>query len=294
MLDPDLEHLFPGQPALRMSARHEWAVRAGVVDGSLRGNLGVHLARYLAERAVLGYRCFVIGLSGGVDSAVCAQLARDAAPGAVHTVVIDLGDAPDETHIGIQLAEAMALPCTVLEAGDAYAAQCRVMPDGPLIGRIHLRSRLITSLLYQFADGCRGLVIDTTDRSEEILRLYEEGRRGHVAPVIELYKSELYAMAAAMGLGKLSASGCPDLNNLDAFGLDWRHLDAMIDALATGTSTDALATATGLDLAWLERLAQRIRVQPLRTDLVRLGVGGPMRETSPLACPSLDRPEPPG
>ena len=270
MLHPDLERLFPGQPALPPLVAQPRAVRPGVLDGSIRTDLGRQLGRYLAERESLGYKRFVVGLSGGVDSAVCAQLVSDAAPGAVQAVVVDLGDSTEEVHLGAELAATMQLPCTVINAADAFEAQLRLVPEGSIIGQIHLRSRIITSLLFQVADVSHGVVVDTTDRSEEILRLYEEGRRGNVAPVIDLYKSELYAMANTMGLGELSESGCPDLNNLDAFGLAWQQLDAILDALANRESVPSLMERTGLDPVWVERLERRIRVQPLRTDIVHL------------------------
>lgn len=269
MLHPELEHIFPGPPA-NLGRIRPRPLRREVADGSARADLGRKLRNYLTERGELGYRCFVIGLSGGVDSAVCAQLALDAAPSAVRAVVVELDDAPEETELGMQCASAMGVPCTVVKGREALDAQLRVAPSTSVMGRIHVRSRLITSLLFQVANECEGLVIDTTDRSEDLLGLYEEGRRGNVAPVSGLYKSELYAMAHEMGLGDFSESGCPDLRNSDAFGLQWSQLDAILELLARAVPIDSIARRSGLETAWIKALERRMRLQPLRTDHVAL------------------------
>jgi NAD+ synthase len=272
-LDPRLSHLFPGRPQHGPVEGVGRVVRGGVLDDTVRMELARQLGRYLAERAALGYRCLVVGLSGGVDSAVCAQLVRDASPGAACGVIVDLGDADEEVRIAAKLADAVDIPCTVLDGRAVYLAHRDVMPERHLISRVHARSRVITSLLFQYAESCEGLVVDTTDRSEEILRLYEEGGRGHVAPVIDLYKSELYAMVEAMGLPTTATSGCPDLDNMEAFGLPWSQLDAVLDRLAAGASVANLTETLGLDEIWLAKVAQRVRMQPLRTEPVRLTVG---------------------
>lgn len=270
MLHPDLDHLFPGTPGTRPGTGPTLTPRPGVLDGSVRLHIARQLQDYLAERSVLGYRAYVVGMSGGVDSAVCAQLLVDAVPGAVHAVAVDMGDADDELATSLRLTEQLAVPCTVLDGRATYEAHRSVMPERRVISRIHVRSRLITSMLFQWADNQDGLVVDTTDRSEEILRLYEEGRRGNVAPVIGLYKSELHAIADAMGLGALSRSGCPDLDNHDAFGMPWDQLDHVLDGLARHARVEELAAMHGVDDAWVTALARRVRMQPLRTDVVHL------------------------
>lgn len=275
MLDPSLRDVFPGRPEGRAERLRDRPAGPAVLDGSVRASLSAQLRAYLSERAVLGYCCVVVGMSGGVDSAVCAQLAIDAAPGDVRAVVVDLGDAPEDTDRGRAQADALSVPCTVLPAKDLLVASQQLVAGLPAIGRVHLRSRLISLGIFQVADASDGLVIDTTDRSELILRLYEEGCRGHVAPIVDLFKSEVYALADAMGLGTFARSGCPGLNNEDAFGLPWSQLDFFLEALASGATLAELEEATGMDRLWLERLARRVRLQPLRTELVELRIGTP-------------------
>ncbi len=280
MLDKDLLELFPGPPGASAGQGPALLPREGVLDGDVREVLARLLAGYLNDRSHLGYDRLVVGLSGGVDSVVCAQLAWDAAPGAVNAVIIDMGDGVDgdETEFAVQLAESIGIPHVVLDGRSTYAAHRQIVQERRVISRIHMRSRLLTSMIFQVADNLGGLVVDTTDKSEVILRLYEEGQRGHVAPIIDLYKSELYAMATEMGLGVVSgrASGCPDLNNFDAFGMEWGPLDAVLRELAELRSPpDEIAQRYDLDLAWLNRLERRIRTQPLRTAHVRLSARTP-------------------
>jgi NH3-dependent NAD+ synthetase len=229
---------------------------------------------YLRERHSLGYECFVVGLSGGVDSTVCAQLLKHSVPQHTYGVIVDFGDADDEVQIAEKIASTLDISYAVLDGRAVYSAHRALAKDERLISRIHVRSRLITSMLFQVADNRDGLVVDTTDRSEDILCLYEEGQRGHVTPLIDLYKSELYVMAKKMGFGELRQSGCVDLDNSKAFGLPWAELDAILDAVISGVTVEELATNYGFSTSWLSKLAWRVHMQPLRTRHVSLRADG--------------------
>lgn len=241
----------------------------------MAARLAEQLQVCLRDRASLGYSGFLVGMSGGVDSAVCARLIVDAVGEAATAAVVDLGDELEAVDAAWRQAETIGLRCRIIDARAIYTAQRGLVREQTMMSRIHLRSRLITSILFQLADNEHSLVIDTTDRSELELRLYEEGRRGNVAPLADLYKSEVFVVAEQMGLGDLRSrpSGCPDLDNEDAFGLPWDQLDWFIDALATGRNPTDIQHETGIDGAWLSALVHRIRSQSLRTDLVRLRVG---------------------
>ncbi len=267
MLAAELRHLFPGTPKFTTEALPELTPIAGLRDGSVLRELVSQLADYLDARQVLGYRTLVVGLSNGVDSAVACELAHRAAPDGAWAVTVDFGDESIETIRSI--ARAVGISHIVLDGREAYASQLKVVPTSDAVSRIHLRSRIVVTLVHQFAESRFGLVVDTTDRSERVLRLYEEGKRGHVAPLIDLYKSEVFAMAEALGIGDFdeSESGCPELNNLDAFGLPWSTLDRLLhDLEAEGASAEGVAASSGLDPVWIERLVRRIQEQPLRTD----------------------------
>jgi NH3-dependent NAD+ synthetase len=274
MLAAELQHLFPGTPKSIGHSLPELRLLPGLRDGSVVSGLVERLAAYLEDRQALGYRTLGVGLSGGVDSAVACELAHRAAFDDAWAVTVDLGDESIEATSAI--AQAIGIRHTVLDGREAHSAMMNVVQPTDVLARIHLRSRLVALLVHQYADTRCGLVVDTTDRSERVLRLYEEGRRGHVAPLIDLYKSEVYAAAETMDIPDFDerTSGCPELNNLDAFGLPWLALDAVLHNLdVEGSTAESISARTGLDRAWLDRLERRIREQPLRTDTVHLILG---------------------
>lgn len=277
MLDATLRHVFPGPLGVDADIRVALPTRESIRSGAAGESLTRQLATFLLGRRSAGYEQLVVGLSGGVDSAVCAQMAWEGAPDAATAVIVDMGDGgpTDDVEFAVQIADRIGIPYRLLDGRPAYFAHQQAMEENRLISRIHVRSRVIVSMVAQFADNYNGLVVDTTDRSEEILHLYEEGWRGHVAPVVELYKSDLYAIADKMALGDVveRRSGCPDLDNFDAFGLKWDQLDWVLDQLVSvGTPPDQIAAESGLDEAWLGRLIRRIETQPMRTGRVRLSL----------------------
>lgn len=279
MLATELQHLFPGVPRT-VGRLRQLAQLPGLEDGSVVTELMDRLGRYLEDRRVLGYRTLVVGLSGGADSAVACKLAHTATPDGAWAVTIDMGDETIEAARAVTTA--IAMRHVVLDGRATYAAHLSVLPGSDVLSRVHLRSRLVTSLVHQFADNNNALVVDTTDRSERVLRLFEEGHRGHVAPLMDLYKSEVYAVAGAMNIPVPDerASGCPGLHNLDAFGLPWSMLDAVLHDLdVEGATAETISGDTGLDRLWLDRLERRVRQQPLRTDTVPFLLGDAGRET---------------
>jgi hypothetical protein len=71
-----------------------------------------------------------------------------------------------------------------------------------------------------------------------------------------------------MGLTELSKakSGCPELLDFDAFGLDWDDLDPILYLLAEKKmSISDIAKQYKIDIKWLQGLEKRILTQPLRT-----------------------------
>src|SRR5437773_4411752 len=143
------------------------------------------LARWMRQQ--LGgstARGFVIGLSGGLDSAVVARLAQLAAPGNVLAVVLPChGDPQDERDAMLVAARfsmttarvdlARGYDALIEEAQAAYYAlpeQMRAaMPADPLRGRVplaNIKPRVRMSTLYYFANALNYLVAGTGNRSE--------------------------------------------------------------------------------------------------------------------------------
>jgi NH3-dependent NAD+ synthetase len=211
-----------------------------------------------------------VGLSGGVDSTVvCALLKQTELKSSAVIIEVDNHtDLTEGTKFAVALAEKIGIDYELINATKTYNDHLKLLKSNSTLARVHLRSRLINNIVFQVADNNLSIVINTTDKSEDILKIYEESFRGHIAPLIELYKSELYDLADLMGLTELSKakSGCPELLDFDAFGLDWDDLDPILYLLAEKKmSISDIAKQYKIDIKWLQGLEKRILTQPLRT-----------------------------
>jgi NAD+ synthase (glutamine-hydrolysing) len=267
VLDRELNAFFPGKPQkinnINLSYKRP-------IDNELILSLEKALESQIKKFNTLKMQKVTVGLSGGVDSTVvCALLKQTELKSSAVIIEVDNHtDLTEGTKFAVALAEKIGIDYELINATKTYNDHLKLLKSNSTLARVHLRSRLINNIVFQVADNNLSIVINTTDKSEDILKIYEESFRGHIAPLIELYKSELYDLADLMGLTELSKakSGCPELLDFDAFGLDWDDLDPILYLLAEKKmSISDIAKQYKIDIKWLQGLEKRILTQPLRT-----------------------------
>lgn len=151
-----------------------------------------------------GFERVILGLSGGIDSAVVAVLAVEAlGPEAVLAVRLpspysSAGSLTDAAA----LAETLAIHLVTLPIDDLLHTSLHSLaafaPSG--ITEENLQSRLRSLLLMAIANQERRLVLSTGNKSELAVgycTLYGD-MSGALAPLGDLYKTEVYALAAAI------------------------------------------------------------------------------------------------
>jgi NAD+ synthase len=182
---------------------------------------GTDIAEWLRQQlAVAVARGFVVGLSGGLDSAVVARLCQMAAPGNVVGVLMPChSDARDEAdarlivnQFGIPTVRIDLAPAYDHLLGDLKAAFMNLPPDqAPLPpsggpdprGRLPLanvKPRLRMTTLYFVANSLNYLVAGTGNRSELTIGYFTKYGDGgaDVLPLGSLLKSEVRALARAL------------------------------------------------------------------------------------------------
>src|SRR5262245_5351116 len=162
-----------------------------------------------------GARGFVVGLSGGLDSAVVARLAQLAAPGHVLAIVLPCHSDPRDTSDAMLVARHYSMMTVRIDLGASYDAldadvqavmavlpeQMRATaPADPLRGRVplaNLKPRLRMATLYYFANTLNYLVAGTGNRSEIVIGYFTKYGDGgcDLLPIGHLVKSQVRAMA---------------------------------------------------------------------------------------------------
>ena len=174
------------------------------------------LAGWMRERAAeAGANGFVVGLSGGIDSAVVARLAQLATPGQVVGVLLPChSDASDERD-ATAVAKQFSLPTVRVDLDPAYDALTTTVKRGmeSLPKTIHkerphddprarlplanVKPRLRMTTLYFIANSLNYLVAGTGNRSELAIGYFTKYGDGGVdiLPLANLVKSEVKALA---------------------------------------------------------------------------------------------------
>jgi NAD+ synthase len=167
------------------------------------------------ELASTGARGFVVGLSGGVDSAVVARLAQLAAPGHVIGAILPAHSDPDDERDAATIAKHFSLATVRVDLSDVYdatiaAAQAAVRalpgltrgtkPDDPIQARrplANVKPRLRMTTLYFLANGLDYLVAGTSNRSELSIGYFTKHGDGgsDLLPIGRLVKSQVIALA---------------------------------------------------------------------------------------------------
>jgi NAD+ synthase len=167
-----------------------------------------------------GARGFVVGLSGGLDSAVVARLAQLAAPGSVVAALLPChSDSQDERDAMI-VAKRFSMTTTRVDLSPAYDALVGVAqpaqqglpgdvrdtpPVDPLRGRVPLANitpRLRMAALYFLANSINYLVAGTGNRSEISVGYFTKfGDAGcDLLPLGNLLKSQVVELARDLDL----------------------------------------------------------------------------------------------
>lgn len=182
---------------------------------------------------------FVVGLSGGVDSAVVAALCvRAAGTGAVRGYFLPSPVTPADDGEDVQML------------GDTLGIEVETIPIGPILDRYrdipdfletpylvgNLMARTRMTLLYYYANASGMLVCGTSNRTEFLLGYCTKygDNAADVQPIIHLLKSEVWSLARVLKLPDRIITKAPsaglwqDQTDEGEIGISYGAIDAAI------------------------------------------------------------------
>ena len=209
--------------------------------------LADRITSWIAERVrEAGLEGVVLGLSGGVDSAVVGALSVKAVGDRAFGIVMPCESAAEDVEHAMLVAEAVGLEAITVDLDAAFGALERTLgadaPDVPPAARANLKPRLRMATLYYYANLRRGLVAGTSNRSEIMLGYFTKHGDGaaDILPLGALCKRDVRALAWELGVPRVviekppSAGLTPGQTDEGEIGLSYDEIDACLAAMDSG------------------------------------------------------------
>lgn len=241
----------------------------GDTQRALAGEIATWLRAHLEDS---GAERFVLGLSGGIDSAtVCALCCLAVGPqrvtGAIMPAHSHPADAADAELVAAAFGVAVvrtdlspvveafvaAVP-TVAATGTGLAGDPR--PENrERLALANVKPRLRMTTLYYLANLQNGLVVGTGNKSEALIGYFTKYGDGGVdlLPIADLYKHDVRAIARALNVPEPIVSKSPSAGlwqgqtDEGELGMSYDQLDQALHALERGETA-------GVDPAVLARV----------------------------------------
>ncbi len=201
-----------------------------------------------------GFERAIIGLSGGVDSAVVAFLAAEAlGPDRVTAVRMPYRTSSSDSlaHASLVVAQLGIEERTVdiSAAVDGYADACGEPPSPARLGNVMARIRM--TALFDLSAALGALPLGTGNKSERLLGYFtwHADDSPPVNPIGDLFKSQVWALARHLGVPAAiidkpaSADLIADQTDEADFGISYGRADGILDLILQGHGIEQVLAA---------------------------------------------------
>jgi NAD+ synthase len=216
-----------------------------------------------------GFNRIVIGLSGGIDSALSCYLAADAlGPENVLAVRMPYKTSSPESweHAGfvIDCLQVQSIDIPITEMVDPLMDR---FPEMNAIrkGNIMARARMI--ILYDQSEAFQGLVLGTGNKTEILLgysTLYGDSACA-INPIGDLYKTQVRQLAREIGIPEVILEKPPSADlwagqtDEDELGFTYEEVDRLLYLLIDHRYSPEDLVASGFEDTFVQKIMDRIR-----------------------------------
>jgi len=234
--------------------------------------LSTNIIRWLNDQIdSTGSECFVVGVSGGIDSAVSSTLAAKTGK-RVYAVGMPIHQNEQQRELSEahllwlerNFSEVVTLRFDLTETFETFKKDLKRHGTGDH-SLANTRSRLRMVTLYQIAGNNKGLVVGTGNKVEDYgVGFYTKYGDGgvDVAPIADLYKTEVWELGKYLGIDSRIIEAKPTDGLWDDGRTDEDQLGASYAELE-----EAMETGSGPGLEVLQRFntMNQHKMQPIPT-----------------------------
>ncbi len=220
------------------------------------------------ELSKFGFKRAVIGLSGGLDSAVCASLAaRALGPKNVLGLIMPYGKmSAEDVEDARAVARRLGIRTRVVDIAPMVDAYFRRFPTKDKVRKGNKMARERMSVLYDFSAREGALILGTSNKTELLLgygTIHGDMACG-INPMGDLYKTQVREVAAYLGVPERirqktpSAGLWPGQTDEGDIGMTYGEIDAILFELVDRRKSVAEAVKSGLPAKSVRKIASLI------------------------------------
>jgi NAD+ synthase len=240
--------------------------------------VGLVLRRFLQDEITkAGFSRGVIGLSGGIDSALAGYLAA-AALGPDNLLALRMpykDSSPDSLEHAQLVVDELGVACETIDITSIVSPLFSLSPgiDENRRGNIMARTRM--TILYDRSAAWSGLVIGTSNKSEMLLgygTLFGD-LASAVNPLGDLYKSQVRQLAIAVGVPQViidkrpSADLIPGQTDEGDLGFSYADVDQVLYLLVDKRYSPEEVEAAGFDAKFIQKVIKKINASHFKRSL---------------------------
>jgi NAD+ synthase len=242
-----------------------------------------------SEVTRIGISRAVIGLSGGLDSALSCKLSAEAL-GAENVLAVRMpyeASNPDSLEHAQLLVDQVGVQCRTIEITDMVEPLFKLNPDLTKMrkGNIMARQRMI--ILYDQSEEFKGLVIGTSNKTEILLgysTLYGDSASA-MNPIGDLYKTQVRQLSYALNIPAPIIDKPPSADlwegqtDENELGFTYEEVDKLLYLLVDQRFSPHEAIEAGFNEKFVNIVTDRIRrnqfkrMQPLIAKVSNRTVG---------------------
>ncbi|MBP7652001.1 NAD+ synthase [Candidatus Dependentiae bacterium] len=190
-----------------------------------------------------GLSGFVVGLSGGVDSAVVAALASLVSKN-VLCLIMPCNSNPQDAEHAIKFAKKFKIKYKIIDLTSLYEMFLKILPKADKLTSANLKSRLRMCTLYHFAGIEKSLVLGTGNKSECSIGYFTKYGDGgsDLLPIADCYKRDVYEIAKFLKINEEIISKPPSAGlwsgqtDEKEMGITYNELDSILNAIQNNSS----------------------------------------------------------
>lgn len=235
------------------------------IDAAMTADWLVHFVKEEMERR--RFTKAVIGISGGVDSAVTAYLAAKAlGPSNVIGVRMPYKTSSQESLDHAELViKALGIQCRTLDISAAVDGYLQQEPDASPGRRGNVMARMRMIALFDLAAKHDAIPLGTGNKTERLFGYFtwHADDSPPVNPIGDLFKTQVFALAKHLGVPPVVVDKPPTADLVHGqtdegdFGISYAKADEILNWIVSGFDADDLV-AHGFDAAEVELVRKRL------------------------------------